>query len=85
MLYSIFLSKLARAFLASLDKKSKSIYKKNLQKLSSPHPGQGSGNKERLIKKVSIDESKFKSFKHIAEGRIKATHALKVNVLRQLK
>lgn len=32
-----------------LDNKSKSICKKNLQKLSLPYPGRGVGDKERLV------------------------------------
>lgn len=49
MTYQVKLSDDAIEFLFSLDDKSKSICKKNLQKLSSPYPGRGSGDKERLI------------------------------------
>jgi len=49
MSYQVVLSDEAVDFLRSLDDKSKSICKKNLQKLSSPYPGRGSGDKERLI------------------------------------
>lgn len=49
MTYDVLLSERARAFLAALDEKSISICKKNLQKLSSPYPGRGSGDKERLV------------------------------------
>ena len=49
MTYEIFLSDDALNFLNSLDKKSKTICKKNLQKLSSPYPGRGIGDKERII------------------------------------
>ncbi|MBR9700250.1 type II toxin-antitoxin system RelE/ParE family toxin [Candidatus Woesearchaeota archaeon] len=49
MTYRVVVSESARAFLGSLDKKSKSICKKNLRKLISPYPGRGSGDKERLV------------------------------------
>jgi len=49
MPYKIVLSELSMNFLQSLDTKSKSICKKNLKKLSSPYPGRGSGDKERLV------------------------------------
>jgi mRNA-degrading endonuclease RelE of RelBE toxin-antitoxin system len=49
MNYKIFLSDDALGFLRSLDIKSKNICKKNLEKLSSPYPGRGIGDKERLI------------------------------------
>ncbi|MFH1589701.1 MAG: type II toxin-antitoxin system RelE/ParE family toxin [archaeon] len=49
MSYQVVLSDDAIDFLRSLDNKSKSICKKNLQKLSSPYPGRGSGDKERLV------------------------------------
>ena len=49
MTYHVILSTAARDFLRSLDSKSKSICKKNLQKLTSPYPGRGQGDKERLV------------------------------------
>lgn len=49
MNYKIVLSDDALIFLSSLDSKSKNICKKNLKKLSSPYPGRGIGDKERLI------------------------------------
>lgn len=36
-------------FMQSLDEKSISICKKNLQKLSQPYPGRGIGDKEKLV------------------------------------
>jgi len=47
--YEIFLSDKAIIFLQSLEKKSKGICKKNLDKLSQPYPGRGMGDKEKLI------------------------------------
>lgn len=49
MSYQVVLSDEAVDFLHSLDDKSRSICKNNLQKLSSPYPGRGSGDKERLV------------------------------------
>lgn len=49
MTYKVVVAQPVRAFLKSLDKKSKSICKKNLQKLTSPYPGRGPGDKERLV------------------------------------
>ncbi|MGV8151410.1 MAG: type II toxin-antitoxin system RelE/ParE family toxin [Candidatus Woesearchaeota archaeon] len=49
MSYNIVLSDEAVDFLFSLDNKSKSICKKNLQKLVNPYPGRGPGDKEKLI------------------------------------
>jgi len=49
MSYDVVLSEGAVDFLHMLDDKSKSICKKNLQKLSSPYPGRGIGDKEKLI------------------------------------
>jgi mRNA-degrading endonuclease RelE of RelBE toxin-antitoxin system len=49
MSYQVKFSKEARNFLKDLDKKSKSICKKNLEKLSSPYPGRGLEDKEKLI------------------------------------
>jgi len=49
MPYNIVLSELAKDFLQSLDTKSKSICKRKLRKLSSPYPGRGTGDKERLM------------------------------------
>jgi mRNA-degrading endonuclease RelE of RelBE toxin-antitoxin system len=49
MNYKILLSDDALAFLRTLDSKSKTICKKNLEKLSSPYPGRGIGDKEKLI------------------------------------
>lgn len=47
--YEVVLSREARDFFSSLDAKSKSICKKNLSKLTSPYPGRGLGDKERLV------------------------------------
>lgn len=49
MSYGVVLSDDAVYFLRLLDNKSKSICKKNIQKLSSPYPGRGIGDKEKLI------------------------------------
>jgi mRNA-degrading endonuclease RelE of RelBE toxin-antitoxin system len=49
MSYAILLSDEVVSFLQQLPTKSKSICKKNLQKLSSPYPGRGIGDKERLV------------------------------------
>ena len=49
MSYKIFLSDDALDLLRSLDTKSKSICKKNLQKLVNPSPGRGIGDKERIV------------------------------------
>ncbi len=49
MSYSIVLSDGVVNFLRFLDAKSRSICKKNLQKLSSPYPGRGIGDKEKLV------------------------------------
>lgn len=49
MSYSIVLSDDAVDFLCLLDNKSKSICKKNLQKLVNPYPGRGPGDKEKLV------------------------------------
>jgi len=49
MSYEILLSDESFDFLQVLDLKSKSICKKNLEKLSQPYPGRGSGDKERLV------------------------------------
>ena len=49
MNYKIVLSEDSLIFLRSLDSKSQNICKKNLEKLSSPYPGRGIGDKERLI------------------------------------
>jgi len=47
--YTVALSDKAVDFLSLLDDKSKSICKKNLQKLVSPYPGRGPGDKEKLV------------------------------------
>ncbi|MGV8162441.1 MAG: type II toxin-antitoxin system RelE/ParE family toxin [Candidatus Nanoarchaeia archaeon] len=49
MPHKIFLSDIALEFLRTIDEKSKSICKKNLEKLSSPYPGKGIGDKEKII------------------------------------
>jgi mRNA-degrading endonuclease RelE of RelBE toxin-antitoxin system len=49
MSYEILLSEDASDYLLSIDEKSKGICKKNLQKLSSPYPGRGIGDKEKLV------------------------------------
>jgi mRNA-degrading endonuclease RelE of RelBE toxin-antitoxin system len=49
MPHKIVLSDVAMDFLCSLDKKSKSICKKNLEKLSFPYPGKGIGDKEKIV------------------------------------
>ena len=49
MSYEVILSDEATDFLLSLNSKSKSICKKNLDKLTQPYPGRGSGDKEKII------------------------------------
>ena len=50
--YNLSLSEEAKLFLEILDDKSKRICKNNLKKLKeNPHPGRGSGDKEKLIVK----------------------------------
>ena len=49
MSYDVLLSDKVADYLSVLDSKSKSICKKNLQKLSSPYPGRGIGDKEKLF------------------------------------
>ncbi|MFP4403823.1 MAG: type II toxin-antitoxin system RelE/ParE family toxin [Nanoarchaeota archaeon] len=49
MPYKILLSDDVLNFLHSLNSKSKSICKKNLEKLYFPYPGRGTGDKERII------------------------------------
>ena len=49
MSYEVVLSDEAIDFLLSLNSKSKSICGKNLDKLTYPYPGRGSGDKEKLI------------------------------------
>jgi len=49
MTYGVVLSDDAINFLGFLDSKSKSICKKNLQKLENPYPGRGIGDKEKLV------------------------------------
>ena len=49
MPHKIVLSDAAIEFLRSMDEKSKSICKKNLEKLSSPYPGKGIGDKEKIV------------------------------------
>jgi len=49
MPYSVVLSNDAVDFLSLLDDKSRSICKKNLQKLVNPYPERGPGDKEKLI------------------------------------
>jgi mRNA-degrading endonuclease RelE of RelBE toxin-antitoxin system len=49
MSYSVVLSDDAVDFLCLLDEKSKSICKKNRQKLINPYLGRGFGDKEKLI------------------------------------
>lgn len=49
MVYEIVLSDEALDFLFSIDSKSRNICKKNLMKLSSPYPGRGIGDKEKLV------------------------------------
>ena len=49
MPYKIVLSDTAAEFLRSLNEKSKTICKKNLEKLSSPYPGKGIGDKEKIV------------------------------------
>jgi mRNA-degrading endonuclease RelE of RelBE toxin-antitoxin system len=47
MLYKVMLSDDALDTLQSLHSKSKSICKKNLNKLEHPYPGRGPGDKEK--------------------------------------
>jgi len=49
MTYGVVISDDAIDFLRSLDSKSKSICKRNLQKLENPYPGRGIGDKEKLV------------------------------------
>jgi mRNA-degrading endonuclease RelE of RelBE toxin-antitoxin system len=49
MPHKIVLSDTAVEFLCSIDEKSKSICKKNLEKLSFPYPGKGTGDKEKIV------------------------------------
>jgi len=49
MLYKVMLSDDALDTLQSLHSKSKSICKKNLNKLEHPYPGRGPGDKEKLV------------------------------------
>ncbi len=49
MNYEIELSKEVEEFLFILDPKSKRICIKNIEKLSNPYPGRGSGDKEKII------------------------------------
>ena len=46
--YEVLASDEVRELLASLDEKSERIVTDNLQKLSNPYPGRGSGDKERI-------------------------------------
>lgn len=48
-MYNVVLSETVTTFLMALDEKSATICKKNLKKLSSPYPGRGVGDKERLV------------------------------------
>ncbi|MFA6072784.1 MAG: type II toxin-antitoxin system RelE/ParE family toxin [Candidatus Woesearchaeota archaeon] len=48
MPHKIVLSDTAIDFLRTIDEKSKLICKKNLEKLSSPYPGKGIGDKEKI-------------------------------------
>ena len=49
MLYEVLASDKVSVFLSTLSIKSKNIITKNLSKLSSPYPGRGSGDKEKLV------------------------------------
>jgi mRNA-degrading endonuclease RelE of RelBE toxin-antitoxin system len=49
MRYTITVADMVFAFLQVLDPKSRSICKKNLEKLSQPYPGRGSGDKGRIV------------------------------------
>ena len=49
MSYEVLISDDAVNFLSVLNNKSKNIVKKNLDKLNSPYPGRGVGDKEKLI------------------------------------
>lgn len=50
MNYSVLLSDDARAYLDSLDEKSRRICRDNLEKLADhPYPGRGTGDKEKLV------------------------------------
>lgn len=46
--YEVLVAQNVREFLADLDEKSERIVRENLQKLSEPHPGRGSGDKEKI-------------------------------------
>ena len=49
MQYEVLASEEVSSFLSVIPTKTKSIIKKNLEKLSSPYPGRGSGDKEKLV------------------------------------
>ena len=49
MSYAIVVSEEVRAFLHAMDRKSKGICKKNIEKLSQPYPGRGVGDKEKIV------------------------------------
>lgn len=49
MSFEVVVSDSVSNFLNSLDGKSKNICKNNLGKLSSPYPGKGSGDKEKIV------------------------------------
>ena len=48
-MYDVHLADQVTGFLDSLDEKGKNICKKNLEKLESPYPGRGIGDKEKLV------------------------------------
>lgn len=46
--YEVLVAKDVHSFLDSLDEKSERIVRDNLSKLTSPYPGEGAGDKERI-------------------------------------
>ena len=47
--YEVIVSKEVKIFLKGLNEKSRTICRNNLLKLSSPYPGRGTGDKEKLV------------------------------------
>jgi mRNA-degrading endonuclease RelE of RelBE toxin-antitoxin system len=48
-MHKVLVSDRVLEFLEAMDEKSRSICKKNLQKLTQPYPGRGPGDKEKLV------------------------------------
>ncbi len=47
--YSVQISEEVYQYLDSLDKKSRRVCRENLKKLSKPYPGEGIGDKEKIV------------------------------------